>query len=334
MFGRRLTYPAKVYKSTYPMVQTPHHQPPTYLVFLAFATVYVVWGSTYFFIQKAIQGFPPFYMGALRFWVAGLILLGWSAWVGDTLFNWNQLKPSVISGILLLFVGNGTVIWAEQYLPSALVAILISSSPIWFVVLDKGNWRVNFNNKSTISGLLVGFAGVIILFYENITDAFSSSGTSVQMAGMALVVLGTMAWAGGSLYSKYYATSSARVNSAWQMMAAALVFTIVSLIRQEPSQFNLALVPAGAWLAVVYLIVFGSVAAYSAYVWLLQVRPATQVSTYAYVNPVVAVLLGVFLANEKITLIQVGGLIIILLSVLLINLNKYRQERALRLQNN
>ncbi len=294
------------------------------MVVVAFATVYLVWGSTYFFIQKAIHGFPPFILGALRFSLASAIMLGWCLYTGEKVFVWQNIKHALVSGLLLLFIGNGAVIWVEQFLPSALVAILVSSAPIWFVLLDKPKWGENLHNKATIAGLLVGFAGVIILFYKNMLSAFSSGGSQLEMGGMALLIFGAMSWAGGSLYSKYFSKGSASVNSAWQMMAASLAFAICSFLNGEHQAFNWANVPSGAWWAVSYLVVFGSIAGYSAYVWLLEVRPATQVSTYAYVNPVVAVLLGVIFANEHISLLQVAGLVVILFSVLMINMAKSR----------
>lgn len=137
-----------------------------------------------------------------------------------------------------------------------------------------------------------------------------------------------MSWAGGSLFSKYYsADSSAMVNTTWQMLAAAIAFSIGSLTTGE--QINFELVSTEAWWALIYLVVFGSIAGFSAYVWLLKVRSATQVSTYAYVNPVVAVLLGVFFAGEDISALQIVGLAVILISVMLINLAKYRKEKSI-----
>lgn len=295
------------------------------MVIAAFATVYIVWGSTYFFIQKAGQGFPPFLLGAIRFLIAGTLLLGWSLLKHEQIFSRQNIRHAAIGGVLMLFVGNGAVIWVEQYMPSAVVAIIISSSPIWFVLLDKPKWKENFKSKSTIAGLVIGFAGVILLFSEKISDAFSSDHIRMELIGMALLVIGSMSWAGGSLYSKYKSSAgSATVTTAWQMLLAGVAFTPGSLLRGELSGLQWENIPADAWLSLLYLIFFGSLAGFSAYVWLLQVRSATQVSTYAYVNPVVAVLLGVFLANESISVIQVVGLVIILGSVLIINLAKYR----------
>ena len=297
------------------------------MVILAFAIVYIVWGSTYFFIQKAIQGFPPLLMGAIRFIIAGIIMLAWCRLKGEKLFVKEDMKHAAVSGLLMLFLGTGAVIWVEQYLPSAMVAIMVSSGPLWFILLDKPKWKENFSNKTTIAGLIIGFAGVILLFYENIINAFSTSGNTVEIGGLFILIIGSMAWAGGSLYSKYKSTgSSVAVNSAWQMLAAGIAFIPGSFLHGEIKGFQWAAISTDAWLSLFYLIFFGSIAGFSAYVWLLQVRSATQVSTHAYVNPVVAVLLGVFFANENISWLQLLGLVIILGSVLMISMVKYRKD--------
>jgi drug/metabolite transporter (DMT)-like permease len=296
------------------------------LVVVAFAIVYVVWGSTYFFVQVALEGFPPFLLGALRFFAAAALMLVWSLFRRENLFSVRQIKPAVIVGLLLLFIGNGAVIWVEQYLPSAFVAITVSSSPIWFVLLDTPKWRENFSSRSTLVGLATGFAGVMLLFYEKIRLSLTSHEGYGDIGGMAIVILGAISWSAGSLYSKYRSTGSATVNSTWQMFSAGVAFLVCAGLRGEFSGFAWEQVPANAWAAVAYLIVFGSIAGFSAYVWLLSVRPATQVSTYAYVNPVVAVLLGTFFADETISLTQIAGLVVILGSVLLINLARYRKK--------
>jgi len=296
-------------------------------VIFAFAIVYIVWGSTYFFIQKAVQSFPPFMLGALRFFAAAFIMLIWCVYKKEKVFDLKQVMHAVLGGLLLLFIGNGAVIWVEQYMPSAIVAIMVSSSPLWFVLLDKPKWGQNLRNKSTILGLVMGFFGVVLLFYKSIV-ASVSGGSGIEAGGMLLVTLAAMSWAGGSLYSKYYSSgSSAIVNSTWQMLAAAVAFAIGGLLRGEQNGFEIQSVSPEGWWSVAYLVLFGSIAGFSAYVWLLKVRSATQVSTYAYVNPVVAVLLGVLFAGERITILQISGLGVILLSVMMINLAKYRKEK-------
>jgi drug/metabolite transporter (DMT)-like permease len=293
------------------------------LVILAFATVYLVWGSTYFFIQKAIQDIPPFILGAFRFLAAGLLMLIWCLIKKEKLWNWKQIKTAGVTGLLLLFIGNGAVIWAEKSLASSLVAVLVSSAPLWFVVLDKPKWKENLTNRKTVWGLFIGFLGVILLFSEQTAKAFSTSGGSYQVIGLIVLMIGSISWSGGSLYSKYKSSGSAIVNTTWQMLAAGIAFLPASLYSNEWSTLQWTAVGSGAWLSLLYLIFMGSLA----YVWLLKVRPATQVSTYAYVNPVVAVLLGVFFAGEHMSLLQITGLAVILTSVLLINLAKAKTDR-------
>ncbi len=300
------------------------------LVIIAFATVYVVWGSTYFFIRIAEQGgMPPFLLGAIRFTTAGLLLMGWCVIKREKIFVLKDILTAAVTGLLLLFVGIGIVIWAEKTMPSALVAILVSSSPIWIVLLDKSHWAINLKNKATIFGLVIGFVGVILLFSEQIGSLFNGiDGAQSKLPWMLLLLLGTIAWSAGSLYSKHNPTTvSASVNTAWQMIIAGVAYMPMSLLHGEYNHLNLHNIQTNSWLGLLYLILFGSIAAFSAYVWLLQVRPATQVSTYAYVNPVIAVILGVVFAGEHISLIQLAGLFTILSSVLLINLAKYRKEK-------
>ncbi|HEY4198039.1 MAG TPA: EamA family transporter [Mucilaginibacter sp.] len=301
------------------------------LVIIAFATVYIVWGSTYFFIQMGLHGLPPLLLGALRFLTAGTLMLVWCIIKGEKIFIKRSIITSAIVGLLLLGGGNGAVIWVEQKLPSAMVAILVSSAPIWFVLLDKQNWAANLRNKATVVGLIIGFAGVILLFSEQLNGIFAGGSVNSKLPGMILLIFGSIAWSAGSLYSKHHPSEgSAAVNVAWQMIIAGLVFLPGSWLNHELDHLQWQQIPTHSWLALSYLIIFGSIAAFSAYVWLLQVRPATQVSTYAYVNPVIAVILGILFAHEHVSLAQIGGLIIILASVLLINLSKYRKEKTER----
>ncbi|WP_316816436.1 EamA family transporter [Pedobacter nyackensis] len=302
------------------------------MVILAFAIVYVVWGSTYFFIQKALAGFPPFILGAFRFLAAGVLLITWCAIKGEKLFDKKSIKHAVIGGVLMLGVGNGLVIWVEQFTPSGLVAILVSSAAMWFVILDKPKWKENLKSTSTVAGLIIGFIGVILLFAEQMMQTMNNTENGNQLLGIILLLLAPIGWAAGSLYSKYNSDNkvSVSVSTSWQMLAAGLAFIPGVLITAEFKHFDRHNVSIDAWLSVGYLILFGSILAFSAYVWLLTVRPATQVSTYAYVNPVVAVLLSILFTSERVTFIQIIGLIVILGSVLLINLAKYRKENRVK----
>jgi drug/metabolite transporter (DMT)-like permease len=267
-------------------------------------------------------------VGAFRYVLAGLMMLVWCLFTRERIFSWRVIRPAMVSGLLLLLGGNGLLIWAEQYVPSSLAAILLSSGPIWFVVLDRGKWRENFRSKGTISGLIVGSIGVLLLLGERLMGeggVAGGKGGSSQKAALAVLVLACISWAAGSLYSKYKTVGNSNVvNAGWQMMAAGVGFVVCSAVAGEWGHFRPREVPVLSWISIIYLVIMGSLVAYTAYTWLLQVRPATQVSTHAYVNPVVAVLLGVAFAGERLSFVQLVGLIVILLSVLLINLAKYR----------
>lgn len=299
-------------------------------VVLAFLTVYLVWGSTYFFISKALYGFPPFILGGFRFIVAGLIMMIWAIWKKINLFNWETIKIAAISGFLILFLGNGIVIFVEQYVGSAWVAIIISAAPLWYVLFDTRHWNENFTSKSILTGMMLGLVGIFLLFLPNISSSNKTDHNPYETAALFALIIGSMSWVSGSLYVKYKQTNvPSEVNTCWQMFFAGLYFLIGAGITGEYKTFQFANVSADAWFSISYLILFGSILGYSCFVWLMQIRSPAQVSTYAYVNPVVAVLLGVFLASEHINKLQIAGLVVILISVLLINLNKYLKKPRL-----
>ncbi len=311
------------------MSSTIGQTPSATKVVAAFTILYLVWGSTYFFIRLSVEHIPPMLVGCLRYVIAGIMMLIWCAVTGEKIFSWRVINPAIVSGLLLLVGGNGALIWAEQYVPSSLAAILLAAGPIWFVVLDKGKWAENFRSKATIAGLLGGSAGVLMLFGEKLLgsepEGTVAGGHHREVMALVMLVLCAISWAGGSLYSKYKAAGNSNaVNAGWQMTAAGICFVLLSLGGGEWSHFRPQEVPLSSWLSVAYLVTMGSLVGYSAFTWLLQVRPATQVSTHAYVNPVVAVLLGVYFAGEHLSFVQLSGLLVILVSVLLINLAKYR----------
>lgn len=296
-------------------------------VVAAFAILYIVWGSTYLGIKYALVGFPTFALGGIRFAIAGGMMLMWCVFRREKVWQPKLIAKASFTGLMLLLMGNGGVVFAENYLPSALVAIIISSAPIWFVLLDRPMWRSNFTNPYTMLGLLAGFVGVAILFYGSLSDMQIKAETHLVVISFLAVLIGCICWAGGSIFSKYKSEGTPWVNSAWQMLAAAVAFGLISMGSGEAWKIAWSDIPASAWIALWYLIVFGSLAGFTSYVWLLSVRPATQVSTYAYVNPVVAVILGYWLDSEPISGFQILGLAIVLLSILMINLDKYLKRK-------
>ncbi len=209
-------------------------------VIIAFAIVYIVWGSTYFFIQAAERDFPPFLLGGLRFSASGVLLLAWCAVKKYPLFDWPQLKTSFIVGNLLLFIGTGSIIWSEVLLPSSFVAVLVSASPLWFVLFDGRNRKANFRNKLILTGIFMGFAGVVLLFSEKIFTNVSPATGTAQIIYLIVIVFGSICWSVGSLYSKYHASGNTVVGAAWQMIFAALSFLIMAICTRRNESFSIS----------------------------------------------------------------------------------------------
>ncbi len=297
-------------------------------VLVAYFLIYVVWGSTYYFIGVALHGFPTFLLGALRFSVAGLLLLFLCALRGEKVFRWRLIRRSAVSGIVLLFVDMAVIMLAQRYVSSSLVAIVASSTAIWIMFFDAPMWKTNFRSMTTIAGILLGFAGVALLYMEQLS--MEAVVHRHREYGILLLIGGCISWALGTLYAKYRSSAEEEVNgfagSAWQMLFAGAMFWLCACVLDGFSRTEWREIPASAWASLAYLIVFGSLLAYSAYVWLLKVRPATEVATHAYVNPVVAVIIGGGLGGEEVTCIQLLGLAVILVSVMLVNRKRKTKE--------
>lgn len=292
-------------------------------ILIAYFLIYVVWGSTYYFIGVALNDFPPFLLGAIRFSMAGILLLVWSAFQGQAVFKWSLIKKSAVSGLVLLFIDMAVIMLAQQYVTSSLVAIVASSTAIWILAFDVPRWPKNFRNPFAIIGILIGFLGVAMLYIE---QYMSQDVQNLSQRGMLILIFGCISWALGTLYTKYFSSGEESdysfAGSAWQMLFASAMFWIFALVRKEPAQVTFDSISNYSWFSLIYLITFGSLLAYSAYIWLLKQRPATEVGTHAYVNPVVAILFGSLLGKEQVTWIQITGLAIILISVSMVQLKR------------
>ncbi|MFT3932976.1 MAG: EamA family transporter [Chitinophagaceae bacterium] len=295
--------------------------PSKALVITAFVALYLIWGSTYLGILIAVKSIPPFLMAGTRFIIAGVILYTWCRLKGEATPDIKSLAHISFSGILLLFVGNSGLVWVEQYLPSGFAAIVIATTPLWFVILDKRQWKFHFANKQIVIGLLIGFAGVLSLFAGKSDIHFLDN--KMQLISFFVLVLGSISWATGTLYSKYKKTNGTNgMKASIQMIAAGLVASVTSVSTGELHQFSWSNVSTESIIAVAYLVTFGSLIGYMSFVFLMSVRPPSIVGTYAYVNPVVAVFLGWLIANEQITWHQIVALIIILTGVIIVNFSK------------
>lgn len=293
------------------------------MVIAAFAAIYIIWGSTYIAIKGAISTMPALMMSGIRFTLAGGVLYFFSRMRGESTPPLVSVGRISLSGVLMLFVGTGSVAWAEQYIPSGLAAIIVASVPLWFVLFDRKGWAENFSNKRALTGLLVGFGGVLLLFADGKSLGLSG-GDQMKWISCLVLVAGTISWAIGSLYSKYKPMEgSSGMKASIQMMTAGICSLLAGMVNGE--HHTLQMPSTTSVLSLLYLIAFGSLVAYSAYVWLLSVRPPALVGTYAYVNPVVAVFLGWLFVGEKISTQQLTALAVILAGVILINFSKEKK---------
>ncbi len=292
----------------------------TLLLIAAFAAVYLIWGSTYIAIKFAIETLPPFLMAGSRFLAAGAVLYAIARFSDNyEKPTWKQWRTSLIVGTLLLMGGNGCVVIAQHYIPSSLAALLVAIEPMWIVLLG---WLMLKNERPSLKvvlGIVLGFVGVYLLIGNGVS--FDGSGLT-QLFGAGLVLFAAFCWAGGSLYGlRAPSPKSPVLASAMQMLAGGAVMFAVGSFTGEWTRFDLANASNNSILAFLYLVVFGSIVAFTAYSWLLKHASPAVVSTYAYVNPVVAVLLGWALANETLNAQMLVGAAVIVGSVALITTN-------------
>jgi drug/metabolite transporter (DMT)-like permease len=286
---------------------------------LAFLAVYLIWGSTYLAIAVAVESIPPLAMMSVRSLAAGLILFAWSRRSAHTL-DASAWRAAFIAGFLLFLLSHGSLAWAEQRVPSAVAALLGATSPLWLALID---WRwgsgrvVGWYGRA---GLAVGFAGVALL----VAPEWGKSDTGATVANLA-VVGAALAWAAGSVYGRGAPLPrDVRLSTAVQLIAGSAWLAAGSIGMGEWRAFSPGRVTMDSVAALLYLIVFGSVVAFTAYVWLLRVTTASMVGTHAYVNPIVAVALGAALAGERITVMTIVSAITIVGGVILVLIDKTR----------
>jgi drug/metabolite transporter (DMT)-like permease len=294
-------------------------------VVTAFAAVYIIWGSTYLAIYYAIQTLPPFLMASVRFLVAGMLLFVWSAQRSPRWPAAAEWRAAFVVGGLLLLGGNGAVVWSQQFVASGVVALLIAVTPGWMVLLD---WLWQGGGRPagrTVLGLVLGFGGIALLVGPSVLQGTGA----IHPVGVLVVMLGSLSWATGSIYSRrapvppggLYATGI-------QMLAGGVLLGIAGVASGEPARVDIGAASTASMLAVLYLIVFGSIIGYSAYVWLLRHVDAARVSTYAYVNPVVAVVLGWAFAGEAFTPRMALAAAVIIAGVVMITIGQQKARAA------
>ncbi|TVT39420.1 EamA family transporter [Hymenobacter setariae] len=290
--------------------------PRRVLLLLAFAAVYLIWGSTYLAVKYAIATLPPLLMAGARFLLAGLVMSA----VGRASAGYEpptaaQWRTSFIVGALLLMGGNGGVVLAERYIPSSLAALLVAVEPFWIVLLSWLWLGQPRPSGKVLLGLLLGFGGVYLLVGEQLGVGSGSQ----QLLSAGAVIGAAFCWAAGSLYGLRAPSPRSAVQGAgMQMLAGGVLLLLLGLLIGEGRELHLGQVSRASWLGFGYLVVFGSLVAFTAYSWLMKNAPAARVATYAYVNPVVAVLLGWVMLGEALTGRMLVGAVVIVGSVVLI----------------
>ncbi|MBM3833607.1 MAG: EamA family transporter [Verrucomicrobia bacterium] len=295
--------------------QNDNQRAPLGWVIAAFSAVYIIWGSTYLAIRFAVETVPPFLMGGVRFIIAGVILYGWRRFRGAAAPAHTHWRSALLAGILLLAVGNGGLNWAAQRAPSGLTALLIAVTPFWFALLDWFRPHGQRPHIQTMLGIMVGFAGMALL----ISSRDSLNRAVIDIASVLTLMLASFSWAAGSLYVRYSAKpESPLLAVALQMIAGGTVLLVMGLLTGEMALASWSKISARSIMAFVYLIFVGSFVGFTAYNWLLTVSTPARVSTYAYVNPVVALFLGWALGGETLSTQSLWAAVVILLGVVVI----------------
>ena len=285
-------------------------------IWIALIALYIVWGSTYLAIRFAVETMPPFLHAGLRFLISGLILVMWRRAAGDAMPTRIQWRSLAIIGTLLLLGGNGLVAFAEQRIASGVAALIVGTVPLWLVLIEALRPGGVKPTGRAILGLIVGFGGIYLL----VGPSELTGKLQFDTIGTVAVIFASFFWSIGSIYSRSAELPrSALMMTGAEMLAGSIPIFIVSLVLGEWKSFDINQVSSQSWLGLIYLITFGSMIGFVAYIWLLQNAPISLVATYAYVNPLVAVLLGAWLASEPITPRILAAAGIIIGSVIFIN---------------
>jgi len=268
-------------------------------IIAAFASIYLVWGSTYLAIRYAVQTIPPFLMGGLRFVVSGALLYAWARSRGaerPTRIHW---RNAVIAGGFLLLGGNGAVVWAEQFVPSGLTALLVSILPFWLVIIEWVRPPHARPSAAIVIGLILGFVGIVVL----VGPAGLGGHGDVRPVGAVVLILGSLSWAIGSFYSRdAELPQSGLLTTGMEMLGGGALLLIVGALTGELSRFDVHRISGASAVGLIYLVTFGSLLGFTSYIWLLDKVSPARLGTYAYVNPLVAVVLGWAIAGERLSL--------------------------------
>ncbi len=290
---------------------------------LAFSIIYFVWGATFFGVHLALKSFPPFLLSALRLLIAGSALALFCVARKEPLPSLADTRTNALAGVAIFIGGILFVVWAQQYLSSSLAASIIST-PFWFILLDKPQWKFYFSSRWIVGGLLLSLVGVIMLMSFK-TGRPGVGDETMKPIAILVMILGSGLWVAGSLFMRYRpGQSSVYVNTSTQLLSAGVVALLLSYVTGDLQKFSHADVLSEAVWALFYLGLVSSMLGFLAFMWLISVQPPAIVSTYAYVNPLVAAVLGWAFAGEHISGVQILALGIILTGVFFVNVPRYR----------
>lgn len=307
--------------------------PPAWKYVAAFASVYIIWGSTYLAIRFAVESVPPLIMIGGRFLTAGLILYPVLRMRGMARPSGKTWAAAAVFGFFMLGVGTGTVAWAEQYIDSGLAALIVAAVPMWMVLIDWVRPGGEAPGRKVVLGLAVGFVGVVLIIGPvDLADAGTAGdlgrGTpTAQLLSVLAIILASLSWAAGSVFSRHAPLADSPLMAAAQeMVAAGAIVLLIGLAIGEGSGWSLSMVTRESWIGWGWLVLAGSLVAYVSYVWLLHHTTPARAGSYAYVNPVVAVILGWWLANETFSPRILFAAALVILSVVLITLGRSDKE--------
>src|SRR5712692_5637672 len=302
-----------------------HTHRPKWKTLLAFAIIYFVWGSTFLAIRVGVREVPPFLLAAMRFLIAGLVLYGWMIAHGERSPSGRQWTSASLLAILIFVFDYGLLFWAEQRVPSGIAAVMMATIPVFMALSEiilLGTQRVTLR---LALALLIGIGGVAVLMSRSLT----LGGVPIDMKGAVALIVASMSWSVSSALTRKLPLPPSKVmSSGAQMLAGGVLLALTAAALGEFRNFHPSTVSRGAWLSLLYLIVAGSIIAFTAYVWLIHHESPTKVGTYAYVNPVVAVLLGYLLGGEALALRTILGTAFVLISVVVITMTPAKKPVA------
>jgi drug/metabolite transporter (DMT)-like permease len=297
----------------------------TWKTLLAFAIIYFVWGSTYLAIRVGVREVPPFLLAAMRFFVAGLVLYGWMIAQGERSPSGRQWASVSLLAILIFVLDYGILFWAEQRVPSGIAAVMMATIPLFMALSEIILLRTQKLTVRLALALLIGIAGVAVL----VSHSLNLGGIPIDSVGAAALIIASMSWSAGSVLMRKLPLPPSKVmSSGAQMLIGGVFLALTAATLGEFRNFHPSAIARGAWFSLLYLIVAGSIIGFTAYVWLIHHESPTKVGTYAYVNPVVAVLVGYFLGGETLSLRTILGTLFVLVGVVVITTTQTKKPAA------